>query len=88
MGTRLYHYAFFSFAHYSITVKGLSPGTDIQPLAVQIVTSCELIQPARLPEVEQLLSYLQSRKANSSLTDFDGRLYSTHGQAINANQFC
>lgn len=57
----------------SINVKGLGLGTDIQPLAVQIITSCELIQPARLPEVEQLLAYLQKRKANSSLTEFDGK---------------
>ena len=59
-------------------MKGLSPGTDIQPLAVQIITSCELIQPARLPEVEQLLTYLKSRKANSdSHTEFDGRVYTS-----------
>lgn len=58
---------------HSVNVKGLGPGTDIQPLAVQIITSCELIQPGRLPEVEQLLAYLQKRKANNSHTEFDGK---------------
>ena len=34
----------------------------MQALAWQIVSRCDLIQPNRLPEVEQLLLYLQSRK--------------------------
>ena len=51
-------------------MKGLSAGTDIEALARQIVSRCDLIQPSRLPEVEQVLLYMQSRKG--TLRKFDG----------------
>ena len=47
---------------YSINVKNLSHTTDIPTVAKKVVDTCELINPARLPEVEQLLLYLQARK--------------------------
>lgn len=46
----------------SVNVKNLSHTTDIPSLAKKVVDTCELINPARLPEVEQLLLYLQARK--------------------------
>lgn len=55
----------FLNVHYSLKVKGLTPDTDVQALAWQIISRCDLIQPSRLPEVEQLLLYLQSRKGVS-----------------------
>jgi hypothetical protein len=46
-----------------IRVNGLDAGTDIATLAQQIVAKCSnLVHPAKLPEVEQLLYYLQNRK--------------------------
>jgi len=45
----------------SIRVGSLSADTDIKALAHAIVTKCDLINISRLPEVEQLLSYLQNR---------------------------
>lgn len=39
----------------------MDSSTDIQALARQIVSKCDLITAARLPEVEQLLSYLKNR---------------------------
>ena len=50
-----------SFQLDSINVKNLSVSTDVQTLARQIVSQCSQIQPSRLPEVEQLLRYLQTR---------------------------
>ena len=50
-----------SFQLDSINVKNLSVSTDVQTLARQIVSQCSQIQPSRLPEVEQLLLYLQTR---------------------------
>ena len=49
---------------YSIKVRNLSEGTNIQALAWQIVSRCELIAPNRVPELEQILAYLQNRKDN------------------------
>lgn len=43
-------------------MRNLGEGTDIQTLAWQIVSKCELIAPNRLPELEQILAYLQSRR--------------------------
>ncbi|XP_029930333.1 kinesin-associated protein 3-like isoform X1 [Myripristis murdjan] len=45
-----------------IRVKSLSPSTDVVALARKVVEECKLIPPSRLPEVEQLLYYLQNRK--------------------------
>ncbi|XP_074655810.1 kinesin-associated protein 3-like isoform X2 [Tubulanus polymorphus] len=46
----------------SIRVKSLNDNTDIASLAKEIVERCKLIHPSKLPEVEQLLFYLQKRK--------------------------
>ena len=39
----------------------MNPNTDIAALANEIVEKCKLIHPSKLPEVEQLLYYLQKR---------------------------
>ena len=52
-----------SYFSVRIRVRGLGSGTDIGTLAQQIVAKCNnLVHPAKLPEVEQLLYYLQNRK--------------------------
>uniref|UniRef100_A0A3Q1EQ89 Kinesin-associated protein 3b n=1 Tax=Acanthochromis polyacanthus TaxID=80966 RepID=A0A3Q1EQ89_9TELE len=48
----------------SIRVKSLSPSTDVGALAKKVVEECKLIPPSRLPQVEQLLYYLQNRKSS------------------------
>eukprot|EP00118_Oscarella_pearsei_P007156 m.33925 g.33925 ORF g.33925 m.33925 type:complete len:801 (+) comp31926_c0_seq8:57-2459(+) len=46
-----------------IKVKGLGSSTNVNVLAQQIVSKCgNLVHPARIPEVEQLLYYLQNRE--------------------------
>lgn len=47
----------------SIRVKSLSPTTDVGALARKVVEECKLIPSSRLPQVEQLLYYLQNRKS-------------------------
>lgn len=51
---------FSSFS--SIRVKSLSLTTDVGALAKKVVEECKLIPSSRLPQVEQLLYYLQNRK--------------------------
>lgn len=64
----------FKFCHFdnecfvflpssSIRVKSLSPTTDVGALAKKVVEECKLIPSSRLPQVEQLLYYLQNRKS-------------------------
>ena len=50
--------------NYSINIKNLTSDTNIKSLARHIVSQTSLINPTRLPEVEQLLVYLLSRKKN------------------------
>ena len=45
-----------------IRLKSLNSSTDITALANEVITKCKLIHPSKLPEVEQLLFYLQNRK--------------------------
>uniref|UniRef100_A0A914XR60 Kinesin-associated protein 3 n=1 Tax=Plectus sambesii TaxID=2011161 RepID=A0A914XR60_9BILA len=45
-----------------IRLKDLNESTDISALAREVVDRCKLIPPSRLPEVEQLLYYLQNRR--------------------------
>uniref|UniRef100_A0A8C2XAE3 Kinesin-associated protein 3b n=1 Tax=Cyclopterus lumpus TaxID=8103 RepID=A0A8C2XAE3_CYCLU len=47
-----------------IRVKSLSPSTDVGALAKKVVEECKLIPQSRLPQVEQLLYYLQNRKSS------------------------
>lgn len=51
-----------------IKVQSLDSSTDIQALAWHIVSKCELINMSRVPEVEQLLSYLQNRNKGKGHT--------------------
>lgn len=45
-----------------IRIRTLSENTNIAALAREIIDKCRLIHPTKLPEVEQLLYYLQNRK--------------------------
>ena len=56
---------------YRIRLKSLNSTSNIQAVAQQLVAKCNLIHPSKIPEVEQLLYYLQKRKdtgANSVKT--------------------
>jgi hypothetical protein len=48
-----------------VNIKNLSRNTNVPGLAKHVVEACQLIDPARLPEVEQLLLYLQARKSTT-----------------------
>uniref|UniRef100_A0A671PGB4 Kinesin-associated protein 3-like n=1 Tax=Sinocyclocheilus anshuiensis TaxID=1608454 RepID=A0A671PGB4_9TELE len=50
-----------------IRLKSLTSNTDIASLARKVVEECRLISPSRLPEVEQLLFYLQNRKKSAGM---------------------
>jgi hypothetical protein len=45
-----------------IRLKSLNSQTDISALAKEVIHKCKLIHPSKVPEVEQLLYYLQNRK--------------------------
>ncbi|XP_033122038.1 kinesin-associated protein 3-like [Anneissia japonica] len=45
-----------------IRVRSLNSSTNIAALSREVVEKCKLIHPSKLPEVEQLLYYLQNRK--------------------------
>ena len=45
-----------------IRLKSLNSQTDITALAKEVIHKCKLIHPSKVPEVEQLLYYLQNRK--------------------------
>ena len=47
---------------YRLRVKNLTENTDVEAMAWQMVAQCDLISPNRVPELEQILSYLQKRK--------------------------
>ena len=48
--------------NYSVNVSGLTASSNVTTIAKQLIGQCNLIQPSRLPELEQLLMYLQKRK--------------------------
>lgn len=54
--------SFFSCS--SIRMKSLSPSTDVGALAKKVLEECKMIPASRLPQVEQLLYYLQNRKSS------------------------
>ena len=49
-----------------IRLKSLNEHTDITALAKEVINKCKLIHPSKVPEVEQLLYYLQNRKDRNS----------------------
>ena len=55
-----------------IRLKSLNSSTDITALANEVITKCKLIHPSKLPEVEQLLFYLQNRKEKTPKTVDEG----------------
>lgn len=64
------------FSCSSIRMKSLSPSTDVGALAKKVLEECKMIPASRLPQVEQLLYYLQNRK--SSLVESNGQSYHRH----------
>jgi hypothetical protein len=50
-----------------IKLKNLTPESDISRLALEVVNKCALIHRTKLPEVEQLLYYLQNRKTTADV---------------------
>ncbi|XP_070538501.1 kinesin-associated protein 3-like isoform X1 [Ptychodera flava] len=48
-----------------IRLRNLNSTTDVAALAREVVDKCKLIHPSKLPEVEQLLYYLQNRKESA-----------------------
>jgi len=56
-----------------IRLQSLNESTDIRTLAREVIDRCKLIPVAKLPEVEQLLYYLQKRKADKNKTSKDKR---------------
>ncbi len=47
-------------------LKSLNSSTDISSLANEVIAKCKLIHPSKLPEVEQLLYYLQNRYSSNN----------------------
>uniref|UniRef100_A0A915ISG5 Kinesin-associated protein 3 n=1 Tax=Romanomermis culicivorax TaxID=13658 RepID=A0A915ISG5_ROMCU len=52
-----------------IRISGLDNETDLKSLANEVVRRCHLIPEAKLPEIEQLLYYLQNKKSNKTLNN-------------------
>ena len=50
----------------SIRLRNLDEHTDVSKLSREVVEKCQLIHPSKLPEVEQLLFYLQKRKGKDT----------------------
>lgn len=71
-------YSLSSLPPSSIRVKSLSPSTDVGALAKKVVEECKLIPPSRLPQVEQLLYYLQNRK----LSPVEGKSQLSHHNCL------
>ena len=55
-----------------IRLKSLNEHTDITALAKEVINKCKLIHPSKVPEVEQLLYYLQNRKDRNANTGGGG----------------
>lgn len=56
-----------------IRVKNLHDNSDLTALAREIIDKCKLIHPVKLPEVEQLLYYLQNRKETAPTKAVSGK---------------
>ena len=54
-----------------IRLKSLNNQTDISTLANEVIAKCKLIHPSKLPEVEQLLYYLQNRKEKAMVKSME-----------------
>lgn len=52
---------------FRIKLKNLTSESNITTLAKEVVSKCSLIHPSKLPEVEQLLYYLQNRKETADV---------------------
>lgn len=49
----------------------MNENSDLASLAKDIIDKCKLIHPTKLPEVEQLLYYLQNRKETGPVSGMD-----------------
>ncbi len=56
-----------------IKLKNLTPDSDIFTLAKEVMKQCALIHRSKLPEVEQLLYYLQNRKETADVVSTGGK---------------
>ncbi|RNA35012.1 kinesin-associated 3-like [Brachionus plicatilis] len=56
-----------------IKLKNLSMETDIRTLSKEVVKNCSLIHPSKIPEVEQLLYYLQNRKESTLPENYESK---------------
>eukprot|EP00050_Salpingoeca_kvevrii_P021998 m.119622 g.119622 ORF g.119622 m.119622 type:complete len:749 (-) comp9559_c0_seq2:85-2331(-) len=64
-----------------IRLKSLNSATNIGAMAQQIIDKCNLIHESKLPEVEQLLVFLQKRRASNK-----GSRKKSSGDAARARQ--
>ena len=55
-------------------MSGLTSSSNITVIAKQLIAQCNLIQPTRLPELEQLLAYLQKRKLDKKGNSYNYKL--------------
>lgn len=51
---------------FSVRLKDLDENTDVEVLTQEVVQRCKLIPSARMPEVEQLIYYLQKRRTGGA----------------------
>ena len=68
------HGDFFFCLYQVIRIRTLNENTNIGALAREIIDKCRLIHPTKLPEVEQLLYYLQNRKDSPTSTGMSAKM--------------
>ena len=76
MKTKIYPKLYYGQVIFRIRLKDLNENTDISGLAREVVQKCKLIAPSKIPEVEQLLFYLQKRgnlETSNSFHPSDGK---------------
>ena len=61
----------------------MSPKTNLPELAQLIQQQCKLIHPSKLPELEQLLAFLQTRTVSAAAGDRDLRSKQASGSMLN-----
>lgn len=70
-----------------IRLKSLNSDTNVALLAKEVMEKCSLIHESKLPEVEQLIYYLQTRRTNGDVEDTVTQpSRPTSSQAVNAER--
>ncbi|XP_012268345.2 kinesin-associated protein 3 isoform X1 [Athalia rosae] len=70
-----------------IRLKSLNADTNVALLAKEVMEKCSLIHESKLPEVEQLIYYLQTRRTNEDSADMSLQpSRPTSSQATNAER--